>query len=254
MLAFFLPPRLFVTANTKSTECVGKFLETAGALARHPRPTLPPADGEGETPTPMMFITSERDYTGILERTTLGSWPCRHLLSPPRNGFFVFLDRCCSKTPKLNTIYTLCGVAWSSSEKSALNLYELLGNNLGSLSLSLKLWHWWSNIPGEKMPLKSVHIYNPQGDSALRRYFHEHAFSVSRWTTCFSGPLNQAFLKEKGDLRRTPFRLAFESKFATPMSLYTNYESEALGGWVQDDEEEDWYVVGQAQDIMWILS
>lgn len=38
-------------------------------------------------------------------------------------------------------------------------------------------------------------------------------------------------------LRRTPFKLAFKSKFATPMSLYTNYLSDALGGWVEEEED-----------------
>lgn len=50
-----------------------------------------------------------------------------------------------------------------------------------------------------------------------------------------AGPLNHAFLKENMGLRRTPFQLAFKSKFATPMSLYTNYQSEALGGWVEEE-------------------
>eukprot|EP00904_Undaria_pinnatifida_P000472 jgi/Undpi1/10425/HiC_scaffold_29.g12875.m1 len=52
-----------------------------------------------------------------------------------------------------------------------------------------------------------------------------------------TSPLNQAFLREEMELRRTPFRLAFKSKFATPMALYTNYESEALGGWVEEEED-----------------
>lgn len=52
-----------------------------------------------------------------------------------------------------------------------------------------------------------------------------------------TGPLNHAILKEGMGLRRTPYRLKFKSKFATPMSLYTNYLSDDLGGWV--DEEED---------------
>lgn len=37
-------------------------------------------------------------------------------------------------------------------------------------------------------------------------------------------------------LRRTPYQLAFKSKFATPMSLYTNYPSDALGGWVGEED------------------
>lgn len=52
-----------------------------------------------------------------------------------------------------------------------------------------------------------------------------------------TGPLNRSFLKEEAGLRRTPYRLAFKSKFATPMSLYTNYPSEALGGWVEEEED-----------------
>eukprot|EP00752_Nemacystus_decipiens_P017378 g15573.t1 len=52
-----------------------------------------------------------------------------------------------------------------------------------------------------------------------------------------TSPLNHAYLRENMGLRRTPFRLAFKSKFATPMSLYTNYLSDALGGWVEEEEE-----------------
>lgn len=52
-----------------------------------------------------------------------------------------------------------------------------------------------------------------------------------------AGPLNHAFLLQNMGLRRTPYRLAFKSKFATPMSLYTNYPSEALGGWVEEEDD-----------------
>lgn len=52
-----------------------------------------------------------------------------------------------------------------------------------------------------------------------------------------AGPLNHAYLRENMELRRTPFQLAFKSKFATPMSLYTNYLSDALGGWVEEEED-----------------
>lgn len=53
-----------------------------------------------------------------------------------------------------------------------------------------------------------------------------------------SGPLNHAFLREQMELRRTPYRLGFKSKFATPMALYTNYASEELGEWVEEEEDE----------------
>lgn len=49
--------------------------------------------------------------------------------------------------------------------------------------------------------------------------------------------MNHALLRESMGLRRTPFKLAFKSKFATPMSLYTNYPSEALGEWVEEEED-----------------
>ncbi|CAM9460634.1 unnamed protein product [Ectocarpus fasciculatus] len=52
-----------------------------------------------------------------------------------------------------------------------------------------------------------------------------------------TSPLNHAFLRENMGLRRTPYQLAFKSKFATPMSLYTNYPSAALGGWVEEEED-----------------
>ncbi|CAM9122194.1 unnamed protein product [Pylaiella littoralis] len=52
-----------------------------------------------------------------------------------------------------------------------------------------------------------------------------------------TSPLNHAFLLQNMGLRRTPYRLAFKSKFATPMSLYTNYPSEALGGWVEEEDD-----------------
>lgn len=51
--------------------------------------------------------------------------------------------------------------------------------------------------------------------------------------------MNRAFLKKNMGLRRTPFQLAFKSKFATPMSLYTNYLSDALGGWVEEEDDDD---------------
>ncbi|CAM9520305.1 unnamed protein product [Hapterophycus canaliculatus] len=52
-----------------------------------------------------------------------------------------------------------------------------------------------------------------------------------------TSPMNHAYLREKMGLRRTAFQLAFKSKFATPMSLYTNYPSAALGGWVEEEED-----------------
>lgn len=51
------------------------------------------------------------------------------------------------------------------------------------------------------------------------------------------GPLNRAFLRDRAGLRQTRYRLGFKSKFATPMSLYTNYVSEQLGGWVPEGDE-----------------
>lgn len=64
-----------------------------------------------------------------------------------------------------------------------------------------------------------------------------HFFSVFFSSFSGEGPLNHAYLKEEMGLRRTPYRLSFKSKFATPMTLYTNYESEALGGWVEEEED-----------------
>ncbi|CAN0474408.1 unnamed protein product, partial [Ascophyllum nodosum] len=66
---------------------------------------------------------------------------------------------------------------------------------------------------------------------------HTHTSSPTTPMMFITSPLNHSFLKEKAGLRKTRFRLAFESKFATPMSLFTNYESEALGGWVEEDDE-----------------
>lgn len=61
---------------------------------------------------------------------------------------------------------------------------------------------------------------------------------IAFWFSCGNpGPLNHACLREKMGLRRTAFQLAFKSKFATPMSLYTNYPSDALGGWVEEEED-----------------
>lgn len=54
-----------------------------------------------------------------------------------------------------------------------------------------------------------------------------------------TSPLNHAFLRKNMGLRRTPYQLGFKSKFATPMSLYTNYPSEELGPWVHEEEGED---------------
>lgn len=53
----------------------------------------------------------------------------------------------------------------------------------------------------------------------------------------YAGPLNHALLREKMGLRRTPFELGFKSKFATPMSLYTNHFSQDLGGWVEEEDD-----------------
>lgn len=47
------------TLHTKSTECVGKFLETADVIARRPRAAVGEGEEEAAPPTPMMFVTSE---------------------------------------------------------------------------------------------------------------------------------------------------------------------------------------------------
>jgi hypothetical protein len=40
-----------------------------------------------------------------------------------------------------------------------------------------------------------------------------------------TSPRNHALLQQGLGLRRTPFQLKFQSKFATPMSIYINYRS-----------------------------
>ncbi|CAN0034231.1 unnamed protein product [Choristocarpus tenellus] len=54
-----------------------------------------------------------------------------------------------------------------------------------------------------------------------------------------TSPHNHMFLLEQMGLRRTPFKLGFQSKFATPMSLYTNYCSGELGGWIEEDPDDE---------------
>ncbi|CAM9802971.1 unnamed protein product, partial [Chrysoparadoxa australica] len=57
-----------------------------------------------------------------------------------------------------------------------------------------------------------------------------------------TSPLQHAFLATKG-FRRTAFQLHFQSKFSTPISVFTNYSVESndwlMGGWLEEEREEE---------------
>ena len=65
-----------------------------------------------------------------------------------------------------------------------------------------------------------------------------------------TSPMNHAHLNASMGLKRTPYALQFQSKFATPMAVYTNYESKNMGSWVTEETDDDISSDQHAQDYV----
>ncbi|KAG5191086.1 putative N6-adenine methyltransferase-domain-containing protein [Tribonema minus] len=54
-----------------------------------------------------------------------------------------------------------------------------------------------------------------------------------------TSPRNHAQLLRDMGMRRTPFQVKFQSKFATPIAIFLNYRSTRLGDFVHEDPESE---------------